>query len=114
MADRRTEEDPDAPPTEEEVAAATRLRDQGDPLVDALHAAWSPGPVDERTHAALVDETMALDATELARATLLRDALEEAPVVVALRAAWQPTALAETEHAAILARALGQDASRTS
>ena len=106
MADRWLEEDPDAPPTEEEVAASGRLRDRGDPLVDALKAAWSPGPLDEQVHATLLDETVALDADELALATALRDALGEDPVAAALVAAWRPTELTDSEHTAILARAL--------
>ena len=95
---------PDAPPTEEEVAASARLRDHGDPLVEALQAAWSPGPIDERAHAALLDETTALDADELALATALREALGEDPVVTALAAAWRPAELADADHEAILAR----------
>lgn len=106
MADPRLEDDPDAPPTEEEVAASARLRERGDPLVDALRAAWSPGPLDEQIHAALLDETVALDADELALATALRDALGEDPLAAALAAAWRPAELPEREHAAILARAL--------
>ena len=107
MADRRSftdAEDPDAPPTEDEVAASARVRDHGDPLVDALQAAWSPRPLDEPTHAAIVEETTALDAEELALATALRDALGEDPLVTALAAAWRPTDLAGAEHDAILAR----------
>ena len=116
MADRRStpeERDPDARPTEEEVAAAATLREHGDPLVDALRAAWSPGPIDERAHAALLDETIALDADELALATALRDALAEDPIAAALTAAWRPTAVAEAEHEAILARVVGATAPRT-
>jgi len=106
MVDRRLEDDPDAPPTAEEVTASAKLRDEGDPLFDALKAAWSPDPLDEGAHAALLDETVALDADELALATALRDALGEDPVATALAAAWRPTELSDAEHEVLLARAL--------
>lgn len=102
MADR----DDDVPATPEELAAAARLRDAGDPLVDALRAAWAPGAIDAEAHAALLDETVALDAEELALAELLREELATDGAVVALRAAWAPAELSAAEHDAIVARAL--------
>lgn len=106
MADRQ-HDDPDAPATPEELAAAARLRDAGDPLVDALRAAWAPDALDAGAHAALLDETAALDAEELTLAGTLREELAADAVVLALRAAWTPADLPTAEHEAIVARALG-------
>ncbi|MCA9586473.1 MAG: hypothetical protein KC657_14045 [Myxococcales bacterium] len=52
-------DDPDAPPSEEERAAAERLRvsletGDGDPVVTALRAAHAPEPIDATEHAAIV------------------------------------------------------------
>jgi hypothetical protein len=118
------EVDPDAPPSAEEVLASKRLRDAlEDPslaalaspedleLVSALHAAWSPEPLDVRAHAEILDD-LPNSAEEIALAAELREALEAkdgAPeLVTALRSAWSPAVLGEAEHDAILAKALGE------
>ena len=117
--------DPDAPPSAEEIAASKRLRDAledasaapakqgGDDLdlVSSLRAAWSPEPLDEGTHAEILDD-MPMSAEEIALAAELREALEGktgAPeVVTALRSAWSPAALDEAEHRKIVEGAVGR------
>ena len=120
--------DPDAPASEEEVLASQRLRDALDDvsraspvapedleLVRSLRAAWSPGPLDERAHAEILDD-LPMSAEEIALAEELRVALDErdrAPeVVTALRAAWCPAPLAEAEHRAIVEKAVGAGVAR--
>jgi len=119
---------PDAPASEEELLASQRLRDAlGDvsrasavptedlELVRSLRAAWSPGHLDERAHAEILDD-LPMSAEEIAVAEELRVALEDgarAPeIVTALRAAWSPTALAEAEHRAIVEKAVGGGVAR--
>jgi len=132
--------DPDAPPTEEEVAASQRLRDAlaaktlglldptgaspptPDPVRDAvelatsLQAAWSPGALDERLHAEMLDDLPTAEELELAAA--LRDSLaagqkkKEDDLVVALRAAWSPAEIEDEEHRAIIAKAIGVEAKK--
>ena len=120
--------DPDAPPSEEEVVASQRLRDALDDvsqagraapedleLVSALRAAWSPGPLDERAHAEILDD-LPMSAEEIALAEELRRALDEKErspaVVTALRAAWSPTPLDEAEHRAIVEKVIGAGVAR--
>lgn len=125
--------DPDAPPTDEEVAASQRLRDAlaaktlglldpNDPVRDAvdlatsLHAAWSPDPLDERLHAEMLDDLPTAEELELAAA--LRESLEagqkkkEDDLVVALRAAWTPAEITGEDHRAIIAKAIGVEATK--
>ncbi len=47
-------------PTPEEIELAARLRDEleGDPLVAALHAAWSPRPLPDAEHRAIVERAL--------------------------------------------------------
>lgn len=118
--------EPDAPPTDEEVAASRRLRDaleapatlRGEPsgdadldLVMALRAAWSPARLDARAHASILDEVPAKE--ELEQAAELRDSLAGSrdarpDIVVALQAAWNPTPIAPDEHRSIVERAVAR------
>jgi hypothetical protein len=123
--------DDDAPPTEEELRDAARLRDaletpahpeHGDAtdLARALRAAWEPATLDAAVHDAVLGEVLATMPTEdeLREAARLREALEEparpdqegssAEVVLAgaLRAAWSPRELSAAENAAVVAEAL--------
>lgn len=129
--------DPDAPASEEEVAASARLRDALDAagrerdaagsgaagaspeleLALALRAAWSPEALDDGESRAVLDATPSAEEQELA--ARLRDALAEAgepratdPAAVhlarALRAAFAPGELGEAEHRAILDEALAK------
>lgn len=130
MADRddderapRIEIDPDAPPTEEEALASSRLRDalekrrvttgaddaQADALavVDALRAAWDPDPLATEDHDQLVDDAPA-SAEELRLAAELATG-KPADVVASLKAAWSPRELDVEEHRAILGRIIGVD-----
>lgn len=116
--------DPLAPATEEELAAARRLRDAlEDPsipsadadLANALRAAWSPDALATDELEALV--TAAVDPAAQAGAAAVARALEgeapatpEAELAVALRHAWSPATLEEAEHAAIVQRAVGSAA----
>jgi hypothetical protein len=102
--------DPDAPATAEEIAEAARLRDalearSPDELVRALTAAWSPGPLDDAAHAAMLEDLPASE-EEVRVADALRDELDRDPVAIALRAAWRPGELDHAEHARIVAQAL--------
>lgn len=114
------DDDPDAPPTEEEIAESQRLRDAlEDPSVDhegadlarALRSAYGPEPLAHDELASLVEAS--LDPAEVASAQALRDSLEEpnipnddASFAVALAAAWAPKALSDADHAAIVAKAI--------
>ena len=126
--------DPDAPPTEEEVAASRRLRDaleRGGPalagdrspeveLALSLRAAWDPAALSVDESRAVLDATPSAEEQELA--TALREALadtrEPRPATApeagavhlarALRAAFAPSVLAEAEHRAILDAALAK------
>jgi hypothetical protein len=69
MADKPEVLDPEAPPSEEEVAAANKLRDAlasgagGDEsaeLARALSAAWSPRDLSPADHRVLVDRALAV------------------------------------------------------
>ena len=108
----RTQGDPDAPPTEDEVRASSRLRDElaADPAVLALRSAWAPDELSAAEHAELVASVPTGE--ELRSAADLRDGLETAPPVLALRGAWSPTEIDGTEHRAIVARALGTNVVR--
>lgn len=113
-------DDPDAPPTEEEIAESARLRDAlADPsaahpdaeLARSLRAAFAPDAIDVDDLAALVDATLSPD--EAAASAALRDALDapslandDADFARALAAAWSPKEIAPDEHRAIVARAL--------
>lgn len=112
-------DDPDAPPSAEEVAASQRLRDalakvpnakgyEEMELVDSLRAAWSPPALHEGVHAEMLDDLPMSD-EEVLLAAELRDELESGRetsdvLVTALKAAWSPRELAEAEHDAILSR----------
>ena len=132
--------DEEAPPTPEELAEAEALRaaldhdgsavagrDHGDaPIADALRAAWSPAPLDEPDHEALLaralgDDPVAAPATriEQAAATRLADELATPPtgegsapyqLARALKAAHTPRALDELTHERILKRGLASAA----
>lgn len=103
------DDNPDAPPSAEEIAASQRLRDAlederiADPdadLLRSLRAAYSPSVLADDDHSSLVDELPT--AEEIAAAAgVERDAL-----FVALRNAWDPKGLPPDEHRAIVARAL--------
>lgn len=117
------EDDPDAPPTPEEVAASQRLRDsleKGDvpELVDSLRAAWSPAEIDAQEHRALVDDAPS-SADEIAASEALRVALDvpstitgasstEAVLAVALKNAFAPGELDADTHRAIVDEALAR------
>ncbi|MBX3231733.1 MAG: hypothetical protein KIT84_23095 [Labilithrix sp.] len=81
--------DPDAPPSEEEVAESKKLRDAlargDDPIANALKAAWEPEPLAEEAHARIVDGVTLDD-----------------PLVHALRAAWNPAEIRAEDHARII------------
>jgi len=108
------ERDDDIPETEEELAAARRLRDAlEDPSIDdpdadlarALAAAYAPSTLEDVEHARLVDDVASPE--ELASAAALARALDAEPLTVALRAAWSPRPLDEADHHALVARAVG-------
>jgi hypothetical protein len=121
--------DPDAPASEEEIAASRRLRDALEsadageapsPEVElalSLKAAWEPGALSVDESRAMLDATPSAEEQELAAA--LRDALatsREATatdpstllLAQALRSAFAPAALDEKEHRAILDTALAK------
>src|SRR5262245_33177114 len=119
-------DDPDAPPSTDEVVASKRLRDalEGltsptDPepddvkLAKALHAAWSPEPLDPNVHSEVLEDLPTRE--ELVLAAELRDALPKGgfgakadladprvALLLSLRSAWRPAALGEEEHRAIV------------
>jgi hypothetical protein len=81
MSDKREELDPDAPPSEEELAEANKLRDalanpagtHGDAeLARALSAAWSPRDLAPDDHRALLDRALAGHASRSRRAAVVR------------------------------------------
>jgi hypothetical protein len=95
MAEKPPVLDPDAPPSEEELAEATKLRDaledparaHGDAeLARALSAAWSPGPLHPDDHRTLVDRAMARHASRRRRARVVVRASYGAGALVALAA----------------------------
>lgn len=96
-------DDPDAPPSEEEVAESKKLRDAleagTDPIAAALQAAWAPGPIDALSHAQIVDDVPTPE--ELALAAMI----DEDDMVVALKAAWNPAPIDADAHRAIVDRA---------
>lgn len=127
------EDDPDAAPTAEEIAASERLRDalaardatmlRGDvgestepvapeiALALSLRAAWAPGALSDDESRAVVDATPS--AEEQASAARLRDALDsgasdfpDASLAAALRSAFSPAPLDDAEHARIIEAAL--------
>lgn len=112
---------PLAPATDEELAAAKRLRDALDDqaipsdeaeVARALSAAWSPGELGvdelEAIVAAAVEGGSREGAAELARALDgAAPTTAEAELAVALRNAWAPRALDEAENAALVAKAIG-------
>lgn len=118
------EDDPDAPPTPEEVAASQRLRDSLEKgndvpeLVDSLRAAWSPAEIHAQDHRAIVDDAPS-SAAEIAAAEALRIALDvpsevtaasstEAVLSVALKNAFAPGELDADTHRAIVDEALAR------
>lgn len=115
------EDDPDAPPTPEEVAASQRLRDALERGTDvpelalSLRAAWSPEPISARDHREIVDAVPSVD--ELAAAEALRLALEvparvteDSPALLAitLKNAYAPSELDAEAHRAIVDGALAR------
>jgi hypothetical protein len=80
MVDEPDVVDPDAPPSEEEQAEATRLREaledparvQGGGLAGALSAAWSPRDLSAGEHRALLDRALADHALRRRRAHAMR------------------------------------------
>jgi hypothetical protein len=121
--DKRPDGEPEMPDEAEaqdaETRAAERLRDALEAnapqapddeleLVNALRAAWSPGPLDPGAHAEIVDDAPA-SVDESAAAAELANALgtaREPDVVAALRSAWNPSALSDEEHRAIVRGAI--------
>lgn len=104
------DDNPDAPPSAEEIAASQRLRDAldderiADPdaeLLRSLRSAYSPASLARDEHASLVDAVPTADEITAA-ADVERDVL-----FVALQHAWNPKDLAAEEHRAIVERALG-------
>ncbi|MBS2015151.1 MAG: hypothetical protein JST00_19830 [Deltaproteobacteria bacterium] len=114
------EDDPDAPPTPEEVAASQRLRDALETGTDvpdlalSLRAAWSPEPISARDHQEIVDAVPS--SSELAAAEALRLALEtgeatddsHALLAIALKNAYAPAELDGEAHRAIVDTALAK------
>ena len=127
--------DPDAPPTEEEVAASKRLRDALESasaglssagtagtspeieLALSLRAAWDPAALSVDESRAVLDATPS--AEEQALAVALRDSLarrhepragdpEAADLARVLRAAFSPSELDLATHRAIVAAALAK------
>src|SRR5262245_32520941 len=101
--------DPDAPPTEEEVAASKRLRDAlEDPSIDhpdavlarSLQAAWDPSKLGAEEHADIID-LASVPPDEITAASTLRDVLSQDDIAIALKAAWNPAPLSEADHRAI-------------
>jgi hypothetical protein len=99
MADKPQVPDPDAPPSEEELVEANKLRDAlhrsasaqadaGDDaeLAQALSAAWSPGHLGVDAHRALVDRALASHAARRRRARVVVRASFGAGALVALAA----------------------------
>jgi hypothetical protein len=81
MSDKRQVPDPDAPPSEEELAEANKLRDAlANPagahadaeLARALSAAWSPRDLAPGDHRALLDRALAGHASRSRRARVVR------------------------------------------
>ncbi len=93
MVDERDVVDPDAPPSEEEQAEATRLREAlEDParaqggsgeLAGALSAAWSPRDLSAPEHRALLDRALADHARLQRRARAVRVSLGAGLVALA-------------------------------
>ena len=95
MADKPHMPDPDAPPTEEELVEALKLRDalaspapaEGDAeLARAVSAAWSPGNLSPDEHRALVDRALAGHAARRRRSSVVVRASFGAGALVALAA----------------------------
>lgn len=114
---KRDDNEPDDAPSAAEVAAAARLRDaleekgSADPdavLATVLRAAWSPDPIEDSAHAALLDDAPRspveiAEAEELARTI---GTSGEPSLVTALRVAHDPSEIEATEHAALVQAAL--------
>jgi hypothetical protein len=92
------EKPPVSPPSDDE------------PMIVALHAAWSPREIDDVDHSAIV--AAAVDADERARAEAFAASLDGDPLVLALRAAWDPPAIDPADHRAIVARSIGANVVR--
>ena len=127
-------DDPDAPASEEEVAASKRLRDALEAasssrgssdvpatpeaeLAFALRAAWDPGSLSVDESRAVLDATPS--AEEQALASLLREALAgkrearendraDYPFAAALRSAFAPSEIDAAEHKAIIDEAVSR------
>jgi hypothetical protein len=81
MSEKHLTLDPDAPPSEEELAEAKKLRDaldqpapaEGDAqLARALSAAWSPTDLPAEAHRVLVDRALAAHLTQRRRRRVVR------------------------------------------
>jgi hypothetical protein len=81
MSDKREVLDPDAPPGEEELAEANKLRDalahpaganRDAELAQALSAAWSPRDLRPDQHRALLDRALAEHASRRRRTRVVR------------------------------------------
>jgi hypothetical protein len=117
----------DEPPFgEDELREAEALRDalEGDPLAEALRAAWAPealsaDDVDAIVARSLGDEDAPPTAAERREADALRDALDgrgevaDAELAGALRAAARPKDLDAATNAALVERALARRPSRS-
>lgn len=113
-------EDPDAPPSAEEIERAASLRealerhpleesDDETALAASLRAAWSPTSLAEGEHREILDALPT--AEELEAAAALADSLESRgkepdhdEILSTLRLAWNPTDLGAEDHEIILAR----------
>jgi hypothetical protein len=112
-------DDPDAPPSEEERAAAESLRatldagDGGDPVVEALRAAHAPRPIDAAEHGAIIARVVtgaprrahASTADAPRSAKILRFSLGGAGVAIAIAAGVLLFLQSKDEHEHPLARA---------
>lgn len=94
-------DDPDRPPTEEELADSARLRDalDEDPIASALKAAWAPEPIDAAVHDQIVDDVPTEEELKLAAI------VDEDEMMHALKAAWNPTEISAADHQRIVDRA---------
>lgn len=128
-----THDDPDAPPTADEIAESERLRRELENpssmhedvlLARALKSAANPGEIDDDVHRALLDRALEdpdAPATpeEIAESERLREELEDpgsnhADVLLArsLRMAHAPKPIEAATHRKILDRVLGESRAR--
>jgi hypothetical protein len=95
MADKPEVLDPDAPPTDEELAEATKLRDalahgeggvESAEVARALSAAWSPRDLSAGDHRALVSRALAGHGARRRKARVVRASFGAGAALVALAA----------------------------